>query len=125
MTKPNTKTGVLSTFTLLIWEEIPERTRIFFIPNEGIIDERLRKVLDKANGQIINTADMETDAAEVLNLLLTSKYPPTKDDLEHMVDWSSAWLGLFEQMEVKLPSLGNLGPDGKVVTHVYLSGFMM
>jgi hypothetical protein len=114
----------INKFTLLIWEEIPEDTKLYLVPNEEI-DDRLRAVLNCANGQIINTTT-SSNGAQVLNHMLTSKFPPDEEAIEHMADWDPSWLGRFEKFHfepMKDPTLA--GGSGLCITHIYHCGFMM
>jgi hypothetical protein len=60
-------------FTLLVWEEIPEDTKLFLIPNE-VIDSTRLELLKQAHNKFINQ-DEENDGLRFLNAaLLDEKY---------------------------------------------------
>lgn len=110
-------------YSVLVWEEIPENTKFYFIPDSEI-DERLRKVLDRAHQQLINCTE-ESDGAEVLFHLLDKKYPPCGGAAETLMDWDDSWSGKFEGYQSILPR-GRLSHTHDVhLTHLYFSGTMM
>lgn len=56
---------------LIIWEEIPEETKLFVLELEG---KELEKTL-KAHGQLVGCTDTKSDGAEFLSEFLVDKTP--------------------------------------------------
>ena len=56
---------------LIIWEEIPEETKLFVLELEG---KELEKAL-KAHGQLVNCSNTETDGADFLSEFLEDEIP--------------------------------------------------
>lgn len=107
---PNLKTGN----TLIIWEEIPEKTTLFVVPNEQI-DSRQAALLREASNKFIN-ADDENDGMIFLNNALSSEAQyciPDGDPADHCI---------FAKYRVEPDTLASeCGPINRVI----LSGFMM
>lgn len=53
--------------TLLLWEESPERVRYFLLP--GGMEKEDLKLLQTANGHMINVDDTEEDVSLALNTI--------------------------------------------------------
>lgn len=60
--------------TLLVWEQIPEETNFFLIPNEVLANNNWQDLMKQANNTFINVSD-ENDGLRFLNAaLLDEKY---------------------------------------------------
>lgn len=96
--------------TLLIWEEIPEKTRFFVLENLTQTDY---EALSSAHGKVIN-CDEENDGMKYLSSSLT---PDAKKE-EYGVDLSYPDWSVFE---IKIEKLSNAGPWDRV----FWSGFAL
>lgn len=66
-------------YTLLIWEEVPETTHLFLIPND-VITPAQRELLKQAQGRLINRDD-ENPGLEFVNAAVTDpKYRQKPED---------------------------------------------
>lgn len=116
-----------TTYTLLVWEEVPEKTTMVLIDNATLTDED-HAVLTKAHNCYINgdlTEEEEAAACCVGAALCTD---PEYLDEDHPV--GSRWAMRFKDCERD----GDGDDDGergkprfigKTITHVYRSGFLM
>lgn len=105
------------TFTLLIWEEIPESIKFYVIPDANL-DEEDRKVLDRCQGKYINhteQTDEESRALDCVNAALTenreylpSGHPP-----------NSKWACRFQDYKTEA------GPLGVTISHIVQCGFLL
>lgn len=59
------------TKVLIIWEEIPEESKLFLVELDG---EELEKAF-KAHGQLVNCTQTKSDGAEFLSEFLVDKTP--------------------------------------------------
>lgn len=58
----------METFTLLIWEEVPENSTLFLLPNSELTEEELN-TLEKVNGKYCNSVGCsEEETTELLKL---------------------------------------------------------
>lgn len=91
---------------LLIWEEVPETTKLFVIPVEDVTAD-LKKALESAHGKHINGEDSE--------------------DVDALRDWLiDPATGLCKQEKYQKPvdcSTGGL--TNQNIVSVYLSGFYL
>ena len=102
----------MKTYSLLIWELIPEDTVMYLIPNEEA--DKIRHHLDQAHRQIINVSDMN-EGLEFLNIETCDQVTDADSSLpkregilvQYKHDYSKAAL-----------------PD-VAVTYVYHSGFYL
>lgn len=95
----------VQTYTLLIWEQVPETAVYFLIPDD--VAQKCRDVLEKAHGHYANTTE-ENAEVNVLNLALS------KAD----ADTVPLSLAHYQWKEV--------GPiRGVTITHVYVAGFYL
>lgn len=95
--------------TLLVWEEVPENTRMFLIPDE--VAQKHRDFLDEAHNCLINQDEMN-DGLRFLNTALSNE-TPEKGFEEYQ--------GIFKEYEVKLGS----PLRDQNITAVYFSGFVL
>jgi hypothetical protein len=95
--------------TLLIWEEVPDTTKLYVIPNE--VADKYRSFLEQAQNKLINNDEMNPGLAFV-NTALGEEVSEEGFE-EH--------LGIFRQYEVKLD---NPLVDQNITT-VYHSGFYL
>jgi hypothetical protein len=86
-----------NTYTLLIWDMIPEEQSLYLIPNSDI-DAGDRELLERAHRNYVNIICDDEDAAIQL----------------------SEWLA-----DADFPNVGDTPITGHTITHVYASGFMM
>lgn len=100
------------TYTLLVWEEIPENTKMFMIPNE--IADKYRNYLEEAHNRYINI-DETNDGMNFLNYALAKeKWAEGYPMEEHT--------GVFADYEVNFKN----NPISNVqITFVYHSGFCL
>lgn len=105
------------TFTLLIWEEIPESIKLYVIPDANLDDDD-RKVLEAVQGNYINEVgltDEEHDALNCINAALTEN--PEHLPKEHPAD--SKWACRFQDYKQEM------GPLGVVISRVVQCGFLL
>lgn len=97
------------TYTLLIWQTIPENSDFYLIPNE--VADKYKHFLKEAHNLFINSDDMN-DGMRFLNSALGEDVP--EEGFEDS-------LGIFCQykVDIKAPIL-----DSHITT-VYLSGFVL
>jgi hypothetical protein len=109
-----------TTYTLLIWEEIPENTRLVVIPN-NTLDESDLKVLTKAHGKYINNED-DPESYKALNCINNALCQNAEHlDKEHPVGskWAQRWKDHYSR-EGEFPPVLD-----KIITRVYLCGFIL
>lgn len=96
--------------TLLIWEEIPEKTRFFALTDLTQTDY---EALSSAHGKIINCDD-ENEGMTFLNAALTPDIKKEKYGVDlSYPDWS--------RFEIEIEALSNSGPFDRV----FWSGFAL
>lgn len=100
-----------NTSTLLIWEEIPEETILYVIPNDAI-DATLRSCLVGAHGQYINSVGWDKNQS----LVALNEY--VYDDASVDATPQNNALAQYK-VESDKPL------TGVVITHVYRSGFLL
>jgi len=95
--------------TLLIWEEVPETTKLYLIPNE--VADQFSAYLKEAHNKFVNS-DTYNDGLKFLNTALGEEAPEEGFE-EH--------LGVLRgyKCDEKQPLLD------KTITAVYLSGFIL
>jgi hypothetical protein len=106
--------------TLLIWEEVPENTKLYLIPNE--IVEKYKEHLDQAHGHMINEEGWdENPGLKVLSAALMG------DDEGEVDEGFEEFRGVFTEYLAHDTSAGEpIKPLTDVnVTAIYFSGFMM
>lgn len=107
--------------TLVIWEQVPEQTDLYLIPNSEIDDE-MRVIMQGAHNKLINSDDDVEDALK-LNAALSPKDDGRPlDEQEYPVDEKYfVYWGRFAQYKVdnKYPV------QDTHVTFIYLSGWYL
>ena len=99
--------------TLLIWEEVPEQTTLYLIPNSEIDDE-MRGIMQRAHNKLINADEDILDA-----LKLSAAVVPTSHEVDKQY---KGYHGRFAQYKVD----NDAGPILDThVTFIYLSGWML
>lgn len=121
MTKTTkTKPETTETFTLLVWEEVPETTKLYLIPN-STLDAEDHTTLKTANGNYINGGTDNDDGAETaldcINNALCEDAKYLDDDHPAGSKWAQRWKD-YEQGKDK-------PIEGVIVTHVYVCGFLL
>ena len=117
-TTKTAKKPAAETYTLLIWEEVPESTKVAVIPNDTL-DADTHAVLARAHGKYINSTNTppEDEAAlECVNLAMCSdsKYIGA----EHLGSkWTMRFSSFVADSEKPI--------TGKLITHVYRCGFLL
>lgn len=99
-------------FTLLIWEIVPENTELYYIPN-GKISAKQFEYLHQAQNKIINV-DEYNDGLRFLNTALGK---------ESAEEGFEEYLGCFA--EYKWEDKDEAITDRDPITNVFLSGFAM
>lgn len=98
---------------LLIWEEVPEHTKMYLIPVN--VAESYKQHLEEAHNKFINSNEMN-DGMRFLNMALLDEDENVADDedfREHQ--------GCFAEYEVDVDE----PITGYNIVAVYLSGFML
>lgn len=103
--------------TLLIWEEVPERTSLFLIPNTVLTEEE-RKILHTAHGHHINADEVTKEEDKALSYINDALC----ENKEHCSPSSKrgGWATKWHKHKTEDRPLENVG-----VTHVYRCGFVM
>ena len=102
--------------TLLIWEQIPETTDLFLIPNDDIERNGWRKRLEEAHGLFLNS-DESNEGLDFLNLAVLDEDSRYVESKEHL----NQYMCLFNKYKQNtIRPLTNVE-----ITHVYRSGFML
>lgn len=101
--------------TILIWEDIPEKTRMFVIPEEKIAP--IRHYLTEAHGNYLNCSELNP-GLEFVNQAVS--------EYDCQCGHSDS-IGLFLPFEVdmKHPLEYQVGEMAEFITHVYHSGFVL
>ena len=97
--------------TLLIWEEVPEKTRLFVIPNE--VADKYVHFLEQAHNKLINSDD-SNDGMNFLNYALFTGEEEWDEKFKE-------YRGLFSSYEVNLEN----PITDFIITSVYYSGFVL
>lgn len=100
-------------FTLIIWEEIPEKTTLYTIPNSEIND-RLRRVMEAAHNKRVNVDD--EGPAYHLGIAL-GQYDAEVDDSDEMKGDHSIYSHFSNDPGLPIRDTA--------ITYVYLSGFQL
>lgn len=109
------------TYTLLIWEEIPENTRLALIPNDALDDED-RRVLRAAHGKYINSTGVSKEDLVVLDCLNNALCPKDEylsDEHPKGSKWAMRWHAYLKADEDSNPI------EGENITYVYRAGFIL
>lgn len=101
------------TFTLLVWQMVPESTGCYMIPNS--VANQYREVFTEAHGELAGYDD-STDSPNFLNDTVSDT--SYDDDGENIIH---AHTGIFREFK-----LDNNAPIADVhITHVCVSGIML
>lgn len=100
-----------NTYSLLIWETVPEETDLYLIPND-VITDGLRNVLEGAHHKFINQDD-DVDNTNKVSVALTN-------NPEYASEQYKQYLGLFVDYKVI-----DSKPVSANITNVYLTGFIL
>jgi hypothetical protein len=105
------------TFTLLVWELVPEDTEMYLIPND--VADTCRKYLDLAHGSYINGVGWQAEDKSLNQGLLYLNQALSDDDCGQ--DEFAAFKGILKGFKVdsKKPIVDT------TVTYVYHSGFIL
>lgn len=95
------------TYTLLIWEQVPDDTFLYLIPNN--LADQYRHFLVEAHQHLINSSEMN-DGMKFLNTALSKENPE-----EGFEKYQGVLLHYKTQERI----------EDKHITHVYLSGFVL
>jgi hypothetical protein len=114
------------TFTLLIWKEIPEFTKLFLIPNSVLHStDGLLNILKIAHGKYGNstlTNQMQADAIWSLYEILSTK------SLYFDENTSTKYAGLLSDFMIDNGEITQDPPsplEGKIITSIYKSGYFL
>ena len=97
-------------YSLLIYEEVPENTRLFIIPNEKITDEQ-QAVLEACHNKFVNQDD-QTEEMDVLAELICKEKKHCRKGATHACQWAG-----YEH--------SNDQPLKYTVTRIFISGFIL
>lgn len=100
----------MNTYTLLIWEIVPEQTELYLIPND--VADKYRSYLTAAHHKLINASEMNEGLA-FLNAATCKKEEYVEAD---WIDFACV-LSQYRQDQAV--------PIEAEITKVYLSGFML
>jgi hypothetical protein len=110
------------TYSLLVWEEIPDRTRFVLIPNSWMTEEK-RKIFQIAANHHINSTDTTPEQEQALNhinLGLEKDY--VSNDVDDYYSYvPREWHGALHKWV--LDDSGSI--ENTHITHVYRSGFFL
>ncbi len=128
------KTKVISeneTYTLLVYEEIPDDLITALIPNSWLTDKD-RELFEFAAGKYVNGDDLSAEDIDRLNLLSAGFHAENADD-----STPNKWVGGLEKFVVFRRSENRSFNDrefgkhnsgmmvGKTITAVYVTGFVL
>lgn len=104
--------------TLLIWEQVPESTDLYVIPNDTL-DDDAREVLTRAHGYYINgdTPPLSGIAINCISAALTDNPDHLPDEHAPGSKWAQRW-STYKQ-DPKTPLAGTH------ITHVVRCGFLL
>lgn len=104
--------------TLLIWEEVPESTKLYLIPNKAI-DGDSRMYLHLAHGHYINAKVSEEAELALLciNAALVENPEHLHDEHPPGSKWAQRWVAYKQDPKTALLDVH--------ITHVYRCGFLL
>jgi hypothetical protein len=105
-------------FVLLIWEEVPESTKLLLIPSEELNEEDV-EVLRIANGHLQNTCDLTTKQAAAIDKISNALCSNEKYIDERYV--GTRWAMTLTKYIVS----DDATIEGKRITSVYRTGYVM
>lgn len=97
--------------TLIIWQLLPEETKLYLIPDEFISEEHA-KLIKEANGKLINVSD-DCDGLLFLNAAFS------QDTLPSDVPFAKEAM-LFEEYETSTDHIANV-----LISSVCVTGFVL
>lgn len=97
--------------TLIIWQFLPEETKLYLIPDELITEEHA-KLIKEANGKLINASD-DCDGLNFLNAAFS------QDTLPSDVPFAKEAL-LYEEFETNPDRIANVLISSVCVTGIVL-----
>lgn len=100
-------------YTLLIWEEVPETRKVYLIPNS--VAHKYRDLFNIAHNTFINCQKMN-DGLDFLSQALL-------DDIEYAIKDSRYYTNACEFVKYKIDNTTPI--INKKITHVYISGFYL
>jgi hypothetical protein len=109
-----------TTYTLLIWEEIPETTHFVLIPNTDLDAEDL-SVLRQAHGCFIDgltETETQRKALDYLNAALAMNPECLPESHPEGSKWAMRWTKYVRDAH-------DSPIEEKIITHVFLSGFVL
>lgn len=109
----------MKTFTLLVWESIPESCDLYLVPDDTLTEEE-HKTLDDAQDQYANDGDI-TDEGEVATEILSNALCDNPEHLSKDHPAGSKWAQRFISFKVEAGSL----PAGTVVSKIIRTGYFM
>jgi hypothetical protein len=116
---PTKKKVAAVTHTLIIFEQVPESTQLYLVPDSEI-DEEHRKVLRTAHGNLVNTVDLELEEEDAINCI-SSILCKTEDHLAEAHPkgsrWAMHWAKYEKQVDEPL--------EGLSVSNVYWTGWVL
>lgn len=99
-------------YVLLVWEEVPEKTVLFLLPQDKA--KEWEKFLVEAHNKLINADDMN-DGLRFLNTAIASEDGTAEDGFEE-------YLGVLSQYKWEDNNKPILDKD---IVAVYVSGFVL
>lgn len=107
-------------YTIIITEEIPEESNIYFVPSSEI-DDDTRKYLDELNGKAIGCDDVSDDAINIRTALFV------KDEHKQYVDGNVPikFLQKFTKYQQSLSGCHVITPANCEVEKVYSTMFLL
>src|SRR5262249_25245519 len=105
------------TFTLIVWEEVPESTKIVLIPNDVLMDLDV-EIFRTAQGRYINldnTPEQEK-ALDCINNALTSDEGCLSEDHPKGSRWAMRFAEYLQEFDKPI--------EDKMITRVFVMGFL-
>lgn len=114
---------ILETYTLLVWEEIPERGKLAIIPND-VLTEADFVVFRQADGHMMNSVGIgpEVEAAiyKLTNALYTVEHHLSSDH-----PMGSRWAMRFKDYIIESGNGVKVCIEDKIITRVYRTGWYL
>lgn len=102
----------MNTFTLLVWELIPEETYLYLIPNE--VADKYKHYLDQAQNRMVNQDDLN----DGMNFLIAA-CSQNEDDASEEFKKYTGLFGLYRYTTMSVPI------TNQTINKVYFSGFCL
>lgn len=108
------------TFTLLIWEEIPETTRLVLLPNSELKEEDV-VLLRAVHRHYMNATGTEKTHEDAIEKLTNALY----EDADHVYEAykGTMWDQRFTKYIVDNDKGGASAIEGVIITNVYRTGW--